>query len=69
MEFVNADVLAQGLAGFDPDMAALEAGKIMYERIRKLGDQRRSFAFETTLASRSLSFGLANSSREDISST
>ena len=54
VEFVNADVIAQGLAGFDPDSAALEAGKIMFERIRSLADQRRSFAFETTLASRSL---------------
>jgi predicted ABC-type ATPase len=51
--FVNADVIAQGLAGFSPESAALEAGRIMLERLRSLADQRRNFAFETTLASRS----------------
>ena len=54
LEFVNADTIAQGLAGFEPDIAAFEASKIMFDRIRKLGVLRRSFAFETTLASRSL---------------
>jgi predicted ABC-type ATPase len=54
VEFVNADTIAQGLAGFDPDIAALEAGTVMFDRIRQLGIQRHSFAFETTLASRSL---------------
>jgi predicted ABC-type ATPase len=54
VDFVNADTIALGLAGFDPDVAALEAGKVMFDRIRQLGIQRHSFAFETTLASRSL---------------
>jgi predicted ABC-type ATPase len=54
LEFVNADAVAQGLAGFAPDVAALEASKIMFDRIRKLGSLHRSFALETTLASRSL---------------
>ncbi len=54
VEFVNADTLARGLAAFDPDVAALEAGRLMFHRIRQLGLQGRSFAFETTLASRSL---------------
>jgi predicted ABC-type ATPase len=54
LEFVNADTIAQGLAGFDPDIAALEAGTVMFDRIRQLGVLGRSFAFETTLASRSL---------------
>jgi predicted ABC-type ATPase len=53
-EFVNADTIAQGLAGFDPELVALEAGAVMFDRIRQLGVLRRSFAFETTLASRSL---------------
>ena len=53
-EFVNADTIAQGLAGFDPELAALEAGAVMFDRIRQLSALRRSFAFETTLASRSL---------------
>jgi predicted ABC-type ATPase len=53
LTFVNADVIAQGLAGFDPDSAALEASRIMLERLYKLADQRADFAFETTLAARS----------------
>jgi predicted ABC-type ATPase len=54
LTFVNADVLAQGLAGFDPDSAAIEAGRIMLERLHTLAEQRADFAFETTLAARSL---------------
>ena len=52
-EFVNADILAQGLSGFEPGRAAMAAGRIMLARLRELARQRRSFAFETTLASRS----------------
>lgn len=51
-EFVNADVIAQGLSGFRPDGAAMAAGRIMVERIHQLADERVDFAFETTLASR-----------------
>lgn len=53
-EFVNADVIAQGLAAFDPDSVAFQAGSIMHARLRSLASKRRNFAFETTLASRSL---------------
>ena len=59
MEFVNADLIAQGLAGFDPERAALPAGRVMLQRIRELAKQRVSFAFETTLASRSFARWLA----------
>ena len=58
-EFVNADTIAQGLAAFDPAGVAVEAGGIMYARLRQLADRRRDFAFETTLASRSLAPWLA----------
>lgn len=51
--FVNADVIARGLSEFQPESMALEAGRIMLDRIHKLADQRATFAFETTLASRS----------------
>jgi hypothetical protein len=51
--FVNADVIAQGLSGFDPMSAAMAAGRIMLQRLHELADKRKSFAFETTLASRS----------------
>lgn len=52
-EFVNADVIARGLSAFDPDSAAIAAGRVMLARLHDLADQRASFAFETTLASRS----------------
>jgi predicted ABC-type ATPase len=51
--FVNADVIARGLAGFDPDSAAIEASRIMLGRLGELAQQRVNFAFETTLAARS----------------
>jgi predicted ABC-type ATPase len=54
-EYVNTDVIAQGLSGFAPERAALEAAEIMLSRLRTLARQRVSFAFETTLASRSFS--------------
>lgn len=52
-EFVNADVIARGLSGFDPDRAAWAAGRIMLERMRALAARHVDFAFETTLAGRS----------------
>ena len=52
-EFVNADTIAQGLSAFGPDRAALAAGRIMVGRLKELARRRVSFAFETTLASRS----------------
>ncbi len=51
-EFVNADTIARGLSAFSPEQAAIEAGRIMLARLRHLASQRRNFAFETTLASR-----------------
>ena len=53
LEFVNADVIAQGLSAFNPDAAAIQAGRIMLARLKQLAEERASFAFETTLASRS----------------
>jgi predicted ABC-type ATPase len=52
-EFVNADVIAQGLSGFAPERVAFQAGRVMLARLRELADAGRSFGFETTLASRS----------------
>ncbi len=52
-EFVNADVIARGLSAYDPDRAAIAAGRIMLGRLHELARRRDSFAFETTLATRS----------------
>jgi predicted ABC-type ATPase len=51
-EFVNADIIAQGLSAFSPESVALQAGRVMLARLKELAEQRKSFAFETTLASR-----------------
>jgi predicted ABC-type ATPase len=51
-EFVNADVIARGLSAFNPEGVSLEAGKIMLRRLKALAAARETFAFETTLASR-----------------
>ena len=52
LEFVNADSIAQGLAPYDPEGAAMAAGRLMLIRLRELAEQRVSFAFETTLSGR-----------------
>lgn len=52
-EYVNADTIALGLSAFAPETTALKAGRIMLERLHELAEARRTFAFETTLASRS----------------
>lgn len=51
-EFVNADLIAQGLSGFRPEGAVFHAGRVMLERIHYLAKKRVDFAFETTLSSR-----------------
>ena len=40
MTFVNADVIAQGLSGFDPAAAAIRAGRVMLEQLHELAAQR-----------------------------
>jgi predicted ABC-type ATPase len=50
--FVNADVIAAGLSANAPESVALEAGRIMLERLNELAAQREPFAFETTLSAR-----------------
>jgi predicted ABC-type ATPase len=52
LEYVNADPIAHGLSGFDPAGVALQAGRVMLNRLRELAEQRKTFAFETTLAAR-----------------
>lgn len=54
-EFINADEIARGLSPFNPDKAAIEAGRIMLSKIDKLILNQQDFAFETTLATKSYS--------------
>ncbi len=51
--FVNADLIAQGLAPFSPESAAIKAGRILLEQIHQLANERIDFAFESTLSGKS----------------
>ena len=48
--FINADLIAAGLAPFAPETAAIKAGRLMLEEIESCVRQRESFSFETTLS-------------------
>lgn len=50
--FVNADLIAAGLAPFAPETAALQAGRLMLSELSRHFVARESFAFETTLSGR-----------------
>lgn len=50
--FVNADLIAAGLAPFAPASAAVQAGRLMLHELTRHFAARESFAFETTLAGR-----------------
>jgi predicted ABC-type ATPase len=52
-EFVNADEIAKGLSPFQPEKVAIESGRIMLKRIVELINDNESFAFETTLSTKS----------------
>ncbi|OYU83961.1 MAG: zeta toxin [Flavobacterium sp. BFFFF2] len=51
-EFVNADEIAKGLSPFQPESVSFEAGRIMINRVNELLSMNKTFAFETTLASK-----------------
>jgi len=48
--FVNADLIAQGLSPFSPAAAGIKAGRLLLNQIREFADRRTGFGFETTLA-------------------
>src|SRR5215203_3053098 len=49
-DFVNVDLIAAGLSPFDPDRAAIRAGRIMLSEIQRRVRKGESFAVETTLS-------------------
>src|SRR5438128_2427136 len=51
-EFINADLIAQGISPFAPEKAAIAAGRMMLRTIKEKVRRRESFAFETTLSGR-----------------
>lgn len=49
-DFINMDLIAAGLSPFDPDRAAIRAGRLMLAEIQRRIKNGDSFAFETTLS-------------------
>jgi len=50
VHFVNADLIAQGLAPLDPRLASFAAGRLLLQDITRLAAARIDFAFESTLS-------------------
>ena len=50
LHFINADLIAAGLSPFRPEVAAIQAGKIMLKTMDEHIRKQESFVFETTLA-------------------
>ncbi len=48
--FVNADLIAQGLSPFAPRSAAIKAGRLVLSRIHEFSRDGADFGFETTLS-------------------
>lgn len=48
--FINADLIAQGLSPFSPSVAAMKAGRLVLQEIQSLAAKGADFAFETTLS-------------------
>jgi len=51
--FINADLIAQGVAPFSPEAVAFRAGRLMLEEINLYVKRSEDFGFETTLSGRS----------------
>ncbi len=50
--FINADLIAQGVSPFIPEAAAFRAGRLMLGEIDLHSRRREDFGFETTLSGR-----------------
>ncbi len=50
--FVNADAIARGLNGLNPEAESFRAGRLMLQEMDRLVEARADFAFETTLSAR-----------------
>ena len=50
VRFLNADLIAAGLSPFDPDRAALRAGRLLLSLTEESVERRESFTIETTLS-------------------
>ena len=64
--FVNADLIAKGLAPFEPRSAAIKAGKLVLQQIQEFSARGIDFAFETTLSGMSYVKLLADLKARDM---
>lgn len=51
--FINADLIAQGMSPFSPEQVAFRAGRLMLEQVDFYTKREESFGLETTLSGRS----------------
>ena len=58
--FINADLIAAGLAPFAPETASIKAGRLMLQEIKSNVNAARSFAFETTLSGKAYARHIAD---------
>lgn len=68
-EFVNADEIAKGISPLNPEKAGIRAGRLMLQRIKELIKQDESFAFETTLSTKSYQGLIKNTEQQGYDST
>jgi predicted ABC-type ATPase len=64
IQFVNGDLIAQGLAPFDPRLAAVPAGRLLLREVSRLAGARTDFALESTLSGIGYARHLANWKRQ-----
>ena len=48
LKFINADLIAAGLAPFNPETVSVKAARLMLQEIDESVAAGQSFAFETT---------------------
>ena len=65
LNFINADFIAYGLSPFQPDKAAIEAGRIMIQQMDEFVKNNESFAFETTFSGKGYDKKIRNWKSQD----
>lgn len=48
--FINADLIATGMSPFEPELAAIAAGRVMLDQIKHLTNAHENLVIETTLS-------------------
>lgn len=64
VEFVNADLIAKGISPYNIDAVAVQAGRIMLQRINELKNAKADFVIETTLSTLSYANFIRDCKRE-----